>query len=41
MLKAFFCFGVYILGMVILVVYKGPDTYTAGHVLYWIGYNAI
>ncbi|KFG78297.1 siderochrome-iron transporter [Metarhizium anisopliae] len=34
-------FGVYLLGMVILASSGGPDSYAAGYVFYWIGYDAI
>jgi MFS family permease len=40
--EGFFIFVcVYILGMIILASSKGPNTYAAGYVLYWIGYYAI
>ncbi|CDK28326.1 unnamed protein product [Kuraishia capsulata CBS 1993] len=33
--------GVYILGIIILAACNGPNSYAAGYVLYWIGYDAI
>lgn len=33
--------GVYVLGLVILAACNNPDSYAAGYVLYWIGYDAI
>ena len=33
--------GIYLLGIVILASCNGPDSYAAGYVLYWIGYDAI
>lgn len=35
----FFC--VYLLGIVILASSNGPDSYAAGYVFYWIGYDAV
>jgi MFS family permease len=32
---------VYILGIIILAACTGPDSYAAGYVLYWIGYDAL
>lgn len=34
-------FGVYLLGIIILAACTGPNSYAAGYVLYWIGYDAI
>ncbi|KAK5122194.1 Siderochrome iron transporter 2 [Meristemomyces frigidus] len=34
-------FGVYLLGIIILAACNGPNSYAAGYVLYWIGYDAI
>ncbi|OAA40285.1 Major facilitator superfamily domain, general substrate transporter [Metarhizium rileyi] len=34
-------FGVYVLGIIILASSSGPDSYAAGYVFYWIGYDAI
>lgn len=36
-----FFVGVYVLGLVILAGCNNPDSYAAGYVLYWIGYDAI
>lgn len=33
--------GVYLIGMIIIAASNGPDSYAAGYVLYWIGYDAI
>ncbi|EPE04611.1 siderochrome-iron transporter [Ophiostoma piceae UAMH 11346] len=33
--------GVYLLGMIIIAACNGPDSYAAGYVLYWIGYDAL
>lgn len=33
--------GVYVLGLIILAACNGPNSYAAGYVLYWIGYDAI
>ncbi|KAF2167611.1 hypothetical protein M409DRAFT_22412 [Zasmidium cellare ATCC 36951] len=33
--------GFYLLGMIVLASSSGPDSYAAGYVLYWIGYDAI
>ena len=33
--------AVYILGIIILAACDGPNSYAAGYVLYWIGYDAI
>lgn len=32
---------VYVLGIIILAACTGPDSYAAGYVLYWIGYDAL
>ncbi|KAK4615803.1 Siderochrome iron transporter 2 [Fulvia fulva] len=32
---------VYLIGLIILTASNGPNTYAAGYVLYWIGYDAI
>lgn len=32
---------VYIVGIIILAACTGPDSYAAGYVLYWIGYDAL
>ncbi|KAL1878688.1 Siderochrome iron transporter 2 [Diaporthe australafricana] len=37
----FFFVCVYLIGMVIIAASTGPDSYAAGYVLYWIGYDAI
>ncbi|KAK3112716.1 Siderochrome iron transporter 2 [Teratosphaeriaceae sp. CCFEE 6253] len=34
-------FAIYMLGIIILASSNGPDTYAAGYVLYWIGYDQI
>lgn len=34
-------FGVYLLGIIVLASSSGPNSYAAGYVLYWIGYDAI
>lgn len=34
-------FGVYLLGIIVLASSNGPDSYAAGYVLYWVGYNSI
>jgi len=34
-------FAVYMLGIIILASSNGPDSYAAGYVLYWIGYDQI
>jgi MFS family permease len=34
-------FGVYLLGMIIIASSNGVNTYAAGYVLYWIGYDAV
>ncbi|EXJ81025.1 hypothetical protein A1O3_07313 [Capronia epimyces CBS 606.96] len=40
--EGFFIFVcVYLVGMVVIAASKGPSTYAAGYVLYWIGYDAI
>jgi MFS family permease len=40
--EGFFIFVcVYILGMIIIASSNGPNTYAAGYVIYWIGYNAV
>lgn len=33
--------GVYVLGIIILAACNNPDSYAAGYVLYWVGYDAI
>lgn len=33
--------GVYVLGMIIIAASNGPDSYAAGYVIYFIGYDAI
>lgn len=33
--------GVYVLGLIILAACNNPNSYAAGYVLYWIGYDAI
>lgn len=33
--------GVYVLGILIIAASNGPDSYAAGYVLYWIGYDAV
>ncbi|CAG8235720.1 unnamed protein product [Penicillium olsonii] len=33
--------AVYILGIIILAACDGPNSYAAGYVLYWVGYDAI
>lgn len=33
--------GVYLLGLVILASCNNPNSYAAGYVLYWVGYDAI
>ncbi|GME45020.1 Major facilitator superfamily [Neofusicoccum parvum] len=33
--------AVYLLGIIIIAASNGPDSYAAGYVLYWIGYDAI
>lgn len=33
--------GVYVLGLIILAACNSPNSYAAGYVLYWIGYDAI
>ncbi|KAL2786419.1 major facilitator superfamily domain-containing protein [Aspergillus keveii] len=33
--------GVYILGLIIVASCNGPDSYAAGYVLFWVGYNAL
>lgn len=32
-------FGVYLIGIIVLASSSGPDSYAAGYVLYWIGYD--
>ncbi|CRG90923.1 Siderophore iron transporter mirB [Talaromyces islandicus] len=32
---------VYIVGIIVLAACNGPDSYAAGYVLYWIGYDAL
>jgi len=40
--EGFFIFVcVFLLGMIIIASSNGPNSYAAGYVLYWIGYNAI
>lgn len=34
-------FAVYLLGMIILAACNGPNSYAAGYVIYWIGYDAL
>lgn len=34
-------FGVYLLGIIIIAASNGPNSYAAGYVLYWIGYDAV
>jgi MFS family permease len=34
-------FAVYLLGIIILAASNGPDSYAAGYVLYWIGYDQL
>lgn len=34
-------FGFYLLGIIILAASNGPDSYAAGYVLYWIGYDQL
>lgn len=34
-------FAIYLLGIIVLASCKGPNSYAAGYVLYWIGYDAI
>lgn len=34
-------FGVYLLGIIVLASSNGPDSYAAGYVLYWVGYNSV
>lgn len=36
-----FFVGVYVIGLIVLAASNGPNSYSAGYVLYWIGYNAI
>ncbi|CAK7272398.1 Siderochrome iron transporter 2 [Sporothrix epigloea] len=36
-----FFVGVYLLGMIIIASCNGPNSYAAGYVLYWIGYDAL
>lgn len=36
-----FFVAIYLIGMIVLAKSKGPDSYAAGYVLYWIGYDAI
>lgn len=33
--------GIYLLGLVLLAVCNNPNSYAAGYVLYWVGYDAI
>ncbi|KAL2822693.1 major facilitator superfamily domain-containing protein [Aspergillus cavernicola] len=33
--------GVYILGLIIVAACNNPDSYAAGYVLFWVGYNAL
>ncbi|OJJ45981.1 hypothetical protein ASPZODRAFT_152233 [Penicilliopsis zonata CBS 506.65] len=33
--------GVYVLGMILLAACNGPNTYAAGYVFYWVGFDAI
>lgn len=33
--------AVYTLGLIIVAACNGPDSYAAGYVLFWVGYNAI
>mmetsp|Transcript_6472 Transcript_6472/g.8122 ORF Transcript_6472/g.8122 Transcript_6472/m.8122 type:complete len:464 (-) Transcript_6472:222-1613(-) len=33
--------GIYLLGIIIIAACNGPNSYAAGYVLYWIGYDAI
>lgn len=40
--EGFLCFvAVYLIGMIILAASKGPKSYAAGYVLYWVGYDAL
>lgn len=40
--EGFLCmFGVYLLGIIVLAASNGPNSYAAGYVLYWIGYDQI
>ena len=36
-----FFIGVYTVGLIIVAACNNPDSYAAGYVLYWIGYDAI
>lgn len=36
-----FFVGIYLIGMIVLAKSKGPNSYAAGYVLYWIGYDAL
>ncbi|KAL4990399.1 major facilitator superfamily domain-containing protein [Aspergillus falconensis] len=33
--------GVYAVGLIIVAACNGPDSYAAGYVLFWVGYNAL
>ncbi|KAE8367891.1 major facilitator superfamily domain-containing protein [Aspergillus caelatus] len=33
--------GVYTLGLIILAACNGPDSFAAGNVLFWVGYNSV
>ncbi|CAK7266885.1 Siderochrome iron transporter 2 [Sporothrix epigloea] len=37
----FFFVGIYLLGMIIIASCNGPNSYAAGYVFYWIGYDAL
>lgn len=34
-------FSIYLLGIIIIASSNGPNSYAAGYVLYWIGYDAV